>query len=94
MNAAESVDAKVMELIAQAVPRKFKKTTIAPSTRLQAELGIDSLALATMVFRLEEAFGISLQGIDLGRIDLGKLRTVDDALRVTRGLVEQARAKR
>lgn len=93
MSAADSsFDTKVLDLICQAVPPKFRKASLSPSTRLQAELGIDSLALATMVFRLEEVFGISLTGIDLGDVDLGKLRTVDDALVLSRRIVERARA--
>jgi acyl carrier protein len=84
-------DDKILSLIIEAVPGKFRKVKITKETRLQADLGLDSLGLAALVFRLEEAFGIDLGGLDLG-INLSRMRTVDDAINASREIVERARA--
>lgn len=93
MNASSdtiSFDEQVIALIAQSVPGRFRNVAISRETRLR-ELGIDSLGLAATVFRLEKAFGISLACLDLNDY-LVQLRTVGDALDVSRRIVEDARA--
>lgn len=82
---------KILALITDGVPGKFKKQKITPEMRLQKDLGLDSLALAALVFRLEDAFGVDLSGLDLGA-NMGQMRTVGDAIDVSRKLVHQARA--
>jgi len=81
-------EAKVLSLIADAVPRKFKKTMITKETYLQKELGLDSIGILAMVFRFEEAFKIDLGRIDF-QIDMGQLRTVNDAINLSREILEQ-----
>ncbi len=82
-------EAKVLSLIAEAVPRKFKKIPITKETHLQKDLGLDSIGILSMVFRFEEVFEI-----DLGRVNfvvnMGQLRTVNDAINLSKEIVEQA----
>jgi acyl carrier protein len=72
-------DEKLLTLIAEAVPGKFKKTKIARQTHLQKELGFDSIGMLSLVFRFEELFGVDIAqlGID---INIARLKTVDDLL--------------
>lgn len=85
------VEAKVLSLIAEAVPRKFKKTPITPQTYLQKELGLDSIGILAMVFRFEEVFKIDLGRINF-QVDMGRLRTVDDAIKLSKEILGQAGA--
>ena len=91
MNMDPEFDNKILFLIAEAVPGKFRKVKLTKETRLQSELGLDSLALAALVFRLEEAFGIDLSGVDLG-VTMSGLRTVNDAINASHEIVKRARA--
>ncbi len=86
-------EAKVLSLIAEAVPRKFKKSEITRDTYLQKELGLDSIAILSMVFRFEEAFKIDLGSINF-QVNMGELRTVNDALKMSKEILEQAQALR
>ena len=84
-------DETILSLITEAVPGKFKKAKLTADMRLQRDLGLDSISLLALVFRMEEAFGIDLSDIDLGS-NMGRIRTVGDALTVSREIVTQARA--
>jgi Phosphopantetheine attachment site. len=86
----EKFDEKILSLIAEAVPKKYKKTGITKDMRLLADLGIDSLGIAALVFRLEEMYGISVDDIDFGA-GLSQMRTVGDAIDMSRNLVKQAK---
>lgn len=91
MDREPEFDNKILSLIAENVPGKFRKVKITKETRLQSELGLDSLALAALVFRLEEVFGIDLSSIDLG-VNLTGMRTVNDAINASYEIVRKARA--
>jgi acyl carrier protein len=86
----EKFDEKILSLIAEAVPKKYKKAGITKDMRLLADLGIDSLGVAALVFRLEEMYGISVDDIDFGA-GLSQMRTVGDAIDMSRKLIEQAK---
>lgn len=88
MEPDEKLDEKILALIAEAVPKKYKKAGITKDMRLLADLGIDSLGLAALVFRLEEAYGISVDDIDFGS-GLSQIRTVGDAIDWGRKLIKQ-----
>lgn len=90
MEPDEKFDEKIISLIAEAVPKKYKKAGITKDMRLLADLGIDSLGIAAMVFRLEEMYGISVDDIDFGA-GLSQMRTVGDAIDMSRNLVKQAK---
>ena len=82
-------ETKVLSLIAETVPRKFKKTAITGETQLQKELGLDSIAILLMVFRFEEVFKIDMGSINF-QVNMGELRTVNDALKMSKEILEQA----
>lgn len=91
MKIDETLDEQILSLIAEAVPKKYKKGGITKDMRLLADLGIDSLGIAALVFRLEELYDIRLDDIDLGAA-LGRMRTVGDAIDMGRRLIKQAKA--
>ena len=93
MNSDLEFEAKLIALIAEAVPRKFKKNAITKETYLQKELGLDSIGILAMVFRFEEAFKVDLGRINL-QINMGQLRTVNDAINMSREILKQAGALR
>ncbi|NMO18466.1 acyl carrier protein [Pyxidicoccus fallax] len=92
MEADAKFDEKVLALIAEAIPGPLRKTRITPELMLRNDLGIDSLGIAALVFRLEEAFGIEIgdQALDL---NVSQMRTVADALNASRQIVSRARAQ-
>ena len=81
---------KIVALIAQAVPSRYRKVKITKDTHLQRDLGIDSLGIVSLIFGLEGAFGIEI-GDHAADIDAGRLRTVSDAIAVSRLVIERAR---
>jgi len=86
----EKFDEKILTLIAQSVPKKYKKAGITKDMRLLADLGIDSLGIVALVSRLEEIFGISVDDIDFDT-GLLQIRTVGDAIDMSRKLMKQAK---
>ena len=77
---------KIVALISEAVPGKFKKTRITRETHLQKELGLDSLGMLSLVFRFEELYGIDIAqlGVD---IDIARFKTVDDLITAGRDIL-------
>lgn len=51
---------KVCDLIAKTLPKKAAKQGVSPEMELRSQLGIDSIGLMSIVFTLEEDFGIDL----------------------------------
>ena len=70
---------KILELIAAAVPGKFRKQKVTFETQLRRDLGFDSMALLALVFQFEQAFGVDLTKLNLD-LDLARLRTIGDIL--------------
>lgn len=93
MDADAQFDEKVLALIAEAIPGRIKKKQLTPELRLQKDLGLDSLGIASLVFRLEDTFGVELGNL-VDDINIGQMRTVADALEASRKLVTQARSAR
>jgi acyl carrier protein len=89
MDTDSQFETKILSLITETVPRKFKKTAITGETHLQKELGLDSIAILAMVFRFEEVFKIDLGRINF-QVNMGELRTVNDALKMSKEILEQA----
>jgi len=81
-------EGRIIALIEQAVPRKLKRGKIERGMGLQKDLGVDSIGIAMLVFRLEEAFDIDLDPDSL-ELDMGKIKTVGDAIDASRVIVEQ-----
>lgn len=90
--AVDELSEKMIALIAEAVPRRYRKAGIRLDMQLQRDLGFDSLGLAALLFRLEGAFGIDLGSVDLGA-QLSAIRTVGDAIAVGKALVRRARGE-
>jgi acyl carrier protein len=90
MNRA-AFDAKLLALLAEAVPARFRKTAITEQTRLKQELGLDSIGMLALWFRFEQAFGLDLASIDVGTT-LEQMRTVGDALATARLIFERTAA--
>ena len=84
-------DEKIMSLVAEGIPGKFKRTRIVPQTHLQKELGLDSIGMLSLVFRFEEVFGIDIAklGID---IDIARVKTVSDLLGLARLIMTKVEA--
>jgi acyl carrier protein len=86
----EKFEEKILSLIAQSVPKKYKKARITKDMRLLADLGIDSLGIIALVSRLEELYGISVEDIDF-ETGLSQMRTVGDAIDMSKNLMKQAK---
>jgi acyl carrier protein len=85
-----NLDEQILALIAEAVPKKYKKAGITKDMRLLADLGLDSLGIAALVFRLEEKYGISVDDVDLNA-GLGHMRTVGDAIEMGRKFITRSK---
>jgi acyl carrier protein len=57
----EHLEETVAKLVREVVPRRNAATKLAPSLKLQSDLGIDSFGIMTLAMRIEEQFGIDLQ---------------------------------
>jgi acyl carrier protein len=88
----DTFEAKVLRLIAEAVPPKFRKNPITVETRFKQDLGLDSIGMLALLFRFEQSFGLDLATIEL-ETTLAQLRTVGDALVVGRSILERARVQ-
>lgn len=82
------IDRRLLEAIADAIPMHRKRLQIDAEMRLHADLGLDSLGLLALLFRLQEAFAVKLD--DDPDIDFGALRTVGDLLCVARTMLAPA----
>jgi len=81
---------RVLKLVAQALPRKYKNTIIGPETQLRSQLGVDSLGLLALLFSFEKEFRLDMSKVDLAPF-VGRLKTVGDLLTVSQELLEQGR---
>jgi acyl carrier protein len=85
MTEADRINALVIRLLKEVVPWRSTRQTIAPSASLTNDLGIDSLGLVALAFRLAEELGIDLGDED--EVDLASIETVEDIQRTARTLV-------
>jgi acyl carrier protein len=83
-------EARLLALIAEAVPAKYRNTPITPQTRLKQELGLDSIAMLALLFRFEQSFGLDLATVDVGAT-LEQMRSVGDAVALAREIVAKSR---
>lgn len=87
----QTIDNRTLDLIAEAVPARFRRTPVTPDARLKHDLGLNSIGMLALLFRLEESFGIDLATVDIG-VTLAQLTTVGDLLEAARAVVERADA--
>jgi acyl carrier protein len=82
----QDIDDRLMVAIADAMPsRTRKRLEIDRDTRLHADLGLDSLGLLALLFRIQVAFDVDVD-VDVD-IDIGSLRTVGELIQVSRALL-------
>ena len=86
MQVETEIEENILTLLSEFIPRKKKLREITEETELQRELGVNSIALLSLVFRVEEEFNVDLSQIDFGA-ELAKLRTVGDLLRISKELL-------
>lgn len=85
----QNFEERVIKVISAAVPAAYKKVKITPESNLARDLGLDSLAVAMLVFKFEEEFSVEFDGVE-DDLDMASLRTVKDVLRIGREIVEKA----
>lgn len=85
----QNFEERVIKVISQAVPASYKKVKITPESNLARDLGLDSLAVAMLVFKFEEEFGVEIDGIE-DDLDMSSLRTVKDVLTIGREILAKA----
>jgi acyl-CoA synthetase (AMP-forming)/AMP-acid ligase II/acyl carrier protein len=77
---SEALNAVVAELIGELHPQRLRAVAVSPSSRLEEDLGIDSLGRAELIVRIERAFRVRLAAESISA------ETVKDLL----GYVERA----
>jgi acyl carrier protein len=79
MDIGTSFGEKLIGLILEAIPQRFRETQISRDARLQRDLGLDSMGLLSLIFRIEETFGLNFSGSEL-QFKATQIRTVNDAI--------------
>ena len=78
MTANPDLESAIVSIIRQATPSQFKKGAITVDMRLQRDLGLDSLGIAALLFRLQDDFGLDLFADPDLSARIGDLRSVED----------------
>jgi len=86
MTAKPGLESAVLALVREAVPGQLKKAAITPDMRLQRDLGLDSLGIAALLFRLEAEFDLDLFGDPELPAKMGELRSVADLVALAESL--------
>ncbi len=73
------LETTVERLVREVMPRRLQQAPVEPSMSLRGELGIDSLGLMSLAFRLEEEFCIDLMG---HADEVANVQTVGDVHRL------------
>jgi len=68
--------AVIQDLVQELHPQRAKSIDVSESSRLERDLGIDSLARTELILRVERTFGVRLAGADASAAE-----TVGDLLR-------------
>jgi acyl carrier protein len=61
---SEEIRNKLAQIIAEKVNGRISPEQVAWNTRLRDDLGIDSLAVAELMYEIEETFGTALEETD------------------------------
>ena len=86
MKTEAELEQAMISLIRAVMPRQLRKTPVMREMRLQRDLGLDSLGIAALLFRLEEEFGLDLFGDPELPAKMGNLQTVGDLISLTASL--------
>lgn len=78
---SSSLDATIAQLIREVLPRRMLQVQMSDELSLREDLGIDSIGLMSLAFRLEEEFSIDLME---HTEEVTSVRTVGDVQRLIR----------
>jgi len=78
----DQIETRVRSLLREVMPWQFAKKQITAEMQLQRDLGIDSMGLVALVFRLEEEFGINVEEFSM---NAANIRKVEDLLVAVKG---------
>jgi acyl carrier protein len=73
------LDPTIARLICEVLPRRLQRTPLHESMSLRGDLGIDSLGLMSLAFRLEEEFEIDLMAC---AEEVANVQTIEDVQRL------------
>lgn len=88
---AGEVENKVIKLLREVMPWRLAKKEIGEEMLLQRDLGIDSMGLVALAFRVEEELGVDFNDFSS---DVGQIRKVGDVLALAKELTGGERASR
>ena len=82
LRTTDQIETRVRSLLREVMPWQFAKKEITAEMHLQRDLGIDSMGLLALVFRLEEEFGINVEEFSM---NAANIRKVEDLLVAVKG---------
>lgn len=84
-----TLDPTIVLLIREVLPRRLHRTPLLESMSLRGDLGIDSIGLMSLAFRLEEEFRINLmEHTD----EVANVQTIADVERLIHHIQRQQRS--
>ena len=72
---SSSLNHTVINLVREVLPRRFLKASLEKDMALREDLGIDSIGLMSLAFRLEEEFNLDLMA---SAEEFTKVQTIED----------------
>jgi acyl carrier protein len=82
---SSSPNPTIAHLIREVLPRRLHQIPLEESMSLRGDLGIDSIGLMSLAFRLEEEFHIDLM---LSAEEVAKVQTIGDVQRLVHQLAK------
>ena len=89
MDDGNKLEDAVFALIGQTLARPLERAAITPQTNLRKDLGLDSLALATLLVRFGEELGVDPDEI-IETIAVDQIHTVGDVVAMASQLAGRA----
>lgn len=84
MEPLQEISDRVSNMLLEAVPAEHRRRQIGASSSLR-DLGLDSLAVANIVFQFADAHGVDFDRISED-LDMSGLHTVGDVVRLARDM--------
>ena len=85
----KELDASVFARVVEALPPAMARESLAPDTHLRRDLGLDSLGLASFLFRCGEELGVDQDEL-IEALTTSPVHTLGDAAAVLAGLLASA----
>ena len=89
MEPLQDISDRVSEMVLEALPAEVRNTQLRASSSLR-DLGLDSLAVANIVFQFADAHGVDFDRLG-DELDMSGLNTVGDVVRVARDMYSRGR---